>query len=387
MWYQFWPPSRAVRAILALWRWWLFTLCVTTVASMVPIGELSVADLTADRVALPFTNGLPLRFLLHLRLWALLAVLLTSIVVFCEGCSRGLPRHLGVFGKLTDQNPWRYDEDAATFADGIMHLEWMSSAEVVRLQHGAAGTFVAQEPVNRIWSHQHAHCLVVGTARTGGGFSLQHVPFSLVCFLREALLNDRVAVLELRSAKKVYLFEPTWDITAFKCRAWRVDCGRWAESACAVLRNPSSVYLVDVDRHEDGFPFCAPCTTFMSKSLSASHGHRWAKEGSDIDCIGAAGPAELADSDLELRRRFAGCEGKRTACFDLHFPLLLCFVTHTLSPSLPLLDVYLLAGCVGMLSASARGRPSAVHCCHVAAACHFICYQLKGWSMLSSCTS
>jgi hypothetical protein len=305
--------------MLALWRWWLFTLCVTTVASMVPVGQLNVADLT-DVAAWPFTNGLPLRLPLHVRLWALLAVLLASIVVFCEGCSRGLPRHLRVFGKRTDQNPWWYDEDAATFADGIMHLKGISSAEVVRLQHGAAGTFLAQEPVNQIWSHQYADCLIVGTARTGGGFSLQHVPFALVCFLREALHNDRVAVLELRGAKEVYLFEPSWCITAFKCRAWRVDWGRWTESACAVLRNPSTVYLVDVDRHEDEFPFCTPCTTFMSTSLSASHGHRWTKEGGQIGCVGAAGPAKLADLDLELRRRFAGCQGESTACSDHSFP-------------------------------------------------------------------
>ena len=107
--------------------------------------------------------------------------------------------------------------------------------------------------------------------------------------LRKALLGGRAVVLELRKdAKAVYLFEPSSRGSSFRCR----------DDGCAVLKNPKSVFLVDVDQHDDQAPLRPRGLAFMASSLHPDHYKEWIKGPGGGGKEAAVGTADLAEITL-----------------------------------------------------------------------------------------
>ena len=366
MWYQFWPPStRAIHAVLAMWRWWLIIFVIVAVIHTMPLGQQKVHDLGEVPVyGTTFTVSLS-SFPPSVSVSSVMAVLLTTCVFLWMGFSRGLPHHLRVFGKFEDPNPWLYDNDAAAFAEELVttdgEVDDDTGVEIVRvtgniIEPGEPGMLFFCRPIRRTWDNLWNALLgrpckrgvIVGNARTGKSYSLMYV-------LRKALKDERVVVLELRKdAKAVYLFEPSGRGCSSRCRAWRVRKSRWQDDGCAVLKNPNSVFLVDVDRHDDQSPLRPRGMAFMASSLHPDHYKEWIKGPGGGGTEAAVGTANLGEITLmcttlgaltpeQAERRYAICGGRLGTIMTMDAKKALSQMTRALE-KLPLSKVRRIAG-------------------------------------------
>ena len=363
MWYQFWPPSpRAVRAVLAMWRWWLIIFVLVALFSTSPTGR-SYADEQGNST-LPFTDiAFAASFPCHVRLWVLLAVLLTIGVFMWAGFSRGLPHHLRVFSKFEDPNPWAYDSDAAAFAEELVttpgEVDDDTGVEIVRvkgniLQPGKPGVLFFRRAVISVWDRFYTQLFcdtrsmdraaLLGNAGTGKSYSLMYV-------LRRALMDNRVVVVELRKTEVVYLFEPAGvpppseqghgrDWSKFRCRAWNCSIEKWMPSICAALHVQDNVYLIDPN--EAGKPPLhrpRAARAFVAASLNPDHVKEWLKDGGVSRAVGVATLAEMQVVGRTLRqwssekvlRRFLVCGGRIRALLADDTPRRMATLVTTLA--------------------------------------------------------